>query len=179
MSCRKTPRRLVTPQFISPAVLFAALAAAGSATAANWEVAPRVEAGYRYSDNYHLGPPGTEVEVEGGEADALVGVQVADARERHDERFLGAALDGQRMALFDDHEAFARLVTEHLLGLAHHVLDDEERSSHGARGGEGGKSRDDGLLAALAAGDAPEAFAEEGDARPSSASQPRSRSKIK
>ena len=29
-----------------------------SASAANWEIAPRVEAGYRYSDNYHLGPPG-------------------------------------------------------------------------------------------------------------------------
>ena len=81
MSCRKTPRRLVTPQFISPVVLFAALAAAGSATAANWEVAPRVEAGYRYSDNYHLGPPGTEVEVAGGEADA--GAHVPHARSAH------------------------------------------------------------------------------------------------
>jgi hypothetical protein len=80
LSCLKTPRRLVTPQFISPAVLFAALAAASSATAANWEVAPRVEAGYRYSDNYHLGPPGTEVEVEGGEADALVTFRTLDPR---------------------------------------------------------------------------------------------------
>ncbi|HEY7640272.1 MAG TPA: hypothetical protein VH814_11150 [Steroidobacteraceae bacterium] len=80
MSCRKTPRRLVTPQFISPAVLFAALAAAGSATAANWEVAPRVEAGYRYSDNYHLGPPGTEVEVSGAEADAGVTFRTLDPR---------------------------------------------------------------------------------------------------
>ena len=74
MLCRKTPRRLVTPQFISPAVLFAALAATSSATAANWEIAPRVEAGYRYSDNYHLEQPGTEVEVSGGEADAQVDV---------------------------------------------------------------------------------------------------------
>jgi hypothetical protein len=80
LSCRKTPRRLVTPQFISPAVLFAALAAAGSATAANWEVAPRVEAGYRYSDNYHLGPPGTEVEVSGAEADAAVTFRTLDPR---------------------------------------------------------------------------------------------------
>ena len=66
--CRKSPRRLVTPQltspqFISPAILFAALLAAGTASAENWEIAPRVEAGYRYSDNWHLGPPGTEVEV--------------------------------------------------------------------------------------------------------------------
>ena len=80
MSCRKTPRRLVTPQFISPVVLFAALGAAGSATAANWEVAPRVEAGYRYSDNYHLSPPGTEVEVSGAEADAAVTFRTLDPR---------------------------------------------------------------------------------------------------
>lgn len=80
MSCRKPPRRLVTPQFISPAVLFAALFAAGGASAANWEIAPRVEAGYRYSDNYHLGPPGTEVEVEGGEADAQVTFRTLDPR---------------------------------------------------------------------------------------------------
>ena len=77
---RKTPRRLVTPQFISPAVLFAALAAASAANAANWEVAPRVQAGYRYSDNYHLGPPGTEVDVSGGEADAQVTWRTLDPR---------------------------------------------------------------------------------------------------
>jgi hypothetical protein len=80
LSCRKTPRRLVTPQFISPVILFAALAAAGSATAANWEVAPRVEAGYRYSDNYHLDPPGAEVEVSGAEADAAVTFRTLDPR---------------------------------------------------------------------------------------------------
>jgi hypothetical protein len=83
--CRKTPRRLVTPQFISPrfispAILFAALLAAGTAAAENWEIAPRVEAGYRYSDNYHLGPPGTEVEVSGGEADAQVSFRTLDPR---------------------------------------------------------------------------------------------------
>ena len=87
MLCRKTPRRLVTPfvgrasarLVISPAILFAALAA-GTASAANWEVAPRVEAGYRYSDNYHLGPPGTEVDVSGGEADAQVSFRTLDPR---------------------------------------------------------------------------------------------------
>ena len=85
MLCRKTPRRLVTPQFISPqfispAILFAALAAAGTASAANWEIAPRVEAGYRYSDNYHLGPPGTEVDVSGGETDAQVVFRTLDPK---------------------------------------------------------------------------------------------------
>ncbi|HKS54274.1 MAG TPA: hypothetical protein VJS12_03255 [Steroidobacteraceae bacterium] len=79
MSCRKTPRRLVTPQFICPVVLFAALAA-GNAGAANWEIAPRVAAGYRYSDNYHLGPPGTEVEVSGAEAEAGVTFRTLDPR---------------------------------------------------------------------------------------------------
>jgi len=83
--CRKSPRRLVTPQltspqFISPAILFAALLAAGTASAENWEIAPRVEAGYRYSDNWHLGPPGTEVEVSGGETDAQVAFRTLDPR---------------------------------------------------------------------------------------------------
>ena len=50
------------------------------ASAANWEIAPRVEAGYRYSDNYHLGPPGTEVDVSGGEADAQVTFRTLDPR---------------------------------------------------------------------------------------------------
>jgi len=80
LSCRKTPRRLVTPQFISPVILFAALAAAGSATAANWEIAPRVEAGYRYSDNYHLSPPGGEVEVSGAEAEGEITFRTLDPR---------------------------------------------------------------------------------------------------
>lgn len=80
MLCRKTPRRLVTPQFIRPAILCATLAAAGSASAANWEIAPRIEAGYRYSDNYHLGNPGTEVEASGGEADAQVTFRTLDPR---------------------------------------------------------------------------------------------------
>jgi hypothetical protein len=71
---------LVTPQFISPVVLFATLAAASTASAANWEIAPRVEAGYRYSDNYHLGPPGTEVDVSGGETDAQVAFRTLDPR---------------------------------------------------------------------------------------------------
>jgi hypothetical protein len=86
--CRNSPRRLVTPLagrasarlFVSPAILFATLGAASTASAANWEVAPRVEAGYRYSDNYHLGPPGTEVDVSGGEADARVTFRTLDPR---------------------------------------------------------------------------------------------------
>ena len=85
MLSHKSPRRLVTPQFtrpqfISPAILFAALLAAGTASAENWEIAPRVEAGYRYSDNWHLGPPGTEVEVSGGETDARVAFRTLDPR---------------------------------------------------------------------------------------------------
>lgn len=87
MLCRKSPRCSVTPLvgrasarlFISPAILFATLAAS-TASAANWEVAPRVEAGYRYSDNYHLGQPGTEVDVSGGEADARVTFRTLDPR---------------------------------------------------------------------------------------------------
>ena len=60
-------------------ILFAALAA-DNACAENWEVAPRVLAGYRYSDNYHLGPPGTEVEVSGAEGEAGVTFRTLDPR---------------------------------------------------------------------------------------------------
>lgn len=51
-----------------------------SAGAANWEVAPRVQAGYRYSDNYRLYPDGEEVEVSGGEADVGVTFRTVDPR---------------------------------------------------------------------------------------------------
>lgn len=54
--------------------------AACSATAANWEIGPRVQAGYRYSDNYHLEQPGGEVEVSGGEADVGVTFKTIDPR---------------------------------------------------------------------------------------------------
>jgi hypothetical protein len=58
----------------------AALAASGGVSAANWELAPRVEAGYRYSDNYHLSEPGAEIEVSGGEADAQLTMRTVDPR---------------------------------------------------------------------------------------------------
>lgn len=48
--------------------------------AANWEVAPRVLAGYRYSDNYRLEQPGGEIEVSGAEADARVTFRTVDPR---------------------------------------------------------------------------------------------------
>lgn len=54
--------------------------AACSATAANWEIGPRVQAGYRYNDNYHLEQPGGEVEVSGGEADVGVTFRTVDPR---------------------------------------------------------------------------------------------------
>jgi hypothetical protein len=65
---------------IRGALLCAALGASASAAAANWDFAPRVEAGYRYSDNYRLGPPGTEIEVSGGEADAQLTMRTVDPR---------------------------------------------------------------------------------------------------
>lgn len=54
--------------------------AAFTATAANWEVAPRVQAGYRYSDNYRLYPPGQEIDVSGAEADVGVTFRTVDPR---------------------------------------------------------------------------------------------------
>jgi hypothetical protein len=54
--------------------------AACSAGAANWDVAPRVQAGYRYNDNYHLEQPGGEIEVSGGEAEVGVTFRTVDPR---------------------------------------------------------------------------------------------------
>lgn len=56
-----------------------ALAACG-ASAANWDISPRVQAGYRYNDNYHLEQPGGEIEVSGGEADVGVTFKTVDPR---------------------------------------------------------------------------------------------------
>ncbi|MET0533101.1 MAG: hypothetical protein ABW171_02660 [Steroidobacter sp.] len=50
------------------------------AAAANWEIEPRVQAGYRYSDNYRLDLPGQEVDVAGAEADAGVTFRTVDPR---------------------------------------------------------------------------------------------------
>ena len=56
------PRRTTT-------VLTAALMSA-AAWGADWELNPRVEAGYLFDDNYRLTSPGTEIEVQGPIADA-------------------------------------------------------------------------------------------------------------
>ena len=56
------------------------LAAAGSASAANWEVAPLISGGYRYSDNYRLSLPEDEIDVSGAEADAQVTFRTVDPR---------------------------------------------------------------------------------------------------
>jgi TonB dependent receptor len=41
-----------------------------AAGAADWELNPKVEAGYLFDDNYRLAPPGAEIEVQGPLADA-------------------------------------------------------------------------------------------------------------
>jgi hypothetical protein len=47
-----------------------ALAMSGTAMAADWEMNPKVEAGYLFDDNYRLAQPGNEIEVQGPVADA-------------------------------------------------------------------------------------------------------------
>ena len=74
------PGRAVRATLANAALSCAALAASGGAWAANWEYAPRVEAGYRYNDNYHLSEPGAEIEVSGGEADAQLTMRTLDPR---------------------------------------------------------------------------------------------------
>lgn len=68
------------PTAYSLAAVLAAALACGSASAANWEIAPRLQLGYRYNDNYHLELPGGEVEVSGAEADAAVTFRTVDPR---------------------------------------------------------------------------------------------------
>jgi hypothetical protein len=58
----------------------AALGAGANAAAANWEFAPRVEGGYRYSDNYRLDIPGAEIDVAGAELDGMFTVRTVDPR---------------------------------------------------------------------------------------------------
>ncbi len=64
--------------YLGAAVAFAF--ASGSASAANWEIAPRIEGGYLYSDNYHLELPGGEIDVSGVQADAAVTFRTVDPR---------------------------------------------------------------------------------------------------
>jgi hypothetical protein len=52
------------------AVAVAAALASTVAPAADWELNPRVEAGYLIDDNYRLALPGNEIEVQGPLADA-------------------------------------------------------------------------------------------------------------
>lgn len=49
-----------------------AVLASVPAGAAAWEFNPTVEAGYLYDDNYRLGLPGTEIDVQGGMMDAAL-----------------------------------------------------------------------------------------------------------
>jgi hypothetical protein len=55
---------------------------AAAAAAENWELAPRVQGGYRYNDNYRLELPGAETEVSGAELDAQVTLRTVDPRTR-------------------------------------------------------------------------------------------------
>lgn len=56
------------------------LGVATGATAANWELAPRVQAGYQYSDNYRLDLPGNEIDVSGAQVDASLTLRTVDPR---------------------------------------------------------------------------------------------------
>lgn len=53
-------------------IVAAALALPGAALAADWELNPRVEAGYLFDDNFRLAQPGNEIEVQGPLADVAL-----------------------------------------------------------------------------------------------------------
>lgn len=57
-----------------------ALFAAATAGAANWEIAPRVQVGYRYNDNYRLDQPGQEIQVSGADGFAALTFRNIDPR---------------------------------------------------------------------------------------------------
>jgi hypothetical protein len=83
--CRKQMRTraaILEPRAAGARALSLALALAlpGVSSAANWELAPRVEVGYRYNDNYRLEQPGGEIEVSGAEADAAFTLRTLDPR---------------------------------------------------------------------------------------------------
>lgn len=65
---------------VVPLTLIACTALVKPALGANWEIDPRAQAGYRYSDNYHLELPGGEVDVSGMEAEAGVTFRSVDPR---------------------------------------------------------------------------------------------------
>lgn len=56
------------------------LLVACSVNAANWEVEPRAELGYRYNDNYRLDLPDAEIDVSGAEASVLARFRTVDPR---------------------------------------------------------------------------------------------------
>lgn len=78
-------RRISTPVAALVAFTCAGVcvqAVCSQAQAANWELAPRVQGGYKYSDNYRLDLPGGEIEVSGPEIDALLTLRTVDPRTR-------------------------------------------------------------------------------------------------
>ncbi len=64
----------------SLALAIAVALASASASAENWEIAPRIEVGYVYNDNYHLELPGGEIDVSGAQADAAMTFRTIDPR---------------------------------------------------------------------------------------------------
>lgn len=88
MLCRNTiaPARRVST-FVAALVVLVSTGVCVSALcvpaqAANWELAPRVQGGLMYSDNYRLDLPGGELDVSGPEVDALVTLRTVDPRTR-------------------------------------------------------------------------------------------------
>jgi len=63
------PRSPLAPRRALPFATALGVLAAAPLPAADWEVSPRIQAGYQYDDNYRLAPDGAEIEVSGALAD--------------------------------------------------------------------------------------------------------------
>jgi len=79
LSCHN-PHRRAAQSPLGLVVALPVLFAGGQAAAANWELAPRVSAGYLYNDNYRLEQAGGEIEVSGAEVEAAATLRTIDPR---------------------------------------------------------------------------------------------------
>lgn len=73
-------RAIVPPHTIVMTVAALLACPVTAARAENWELAPRLEVGYKYNDNYRLDLPGSEIEVSGAQVDALLTVRTVNPR---------------------------------------------------------------------------------------------------
>src|ERR1700731_976531 len=80
-SSSRSPYAATARAALVSVTLASAVIAAGKASAASWDLNPRIEGGVQYSDNYRLAPSGTpRVTAYGSLVDAAVTARLLDPR---------------------------------------------------------------------------------------------------